>query len=188
MKINLLPLQYRPLTQVTLVNLIMLFAGVFLVIGVCIMGGNEFIKYQSLNTTTTQLQEQLKNYQQSLVEFQKFETLKEQIDKKHQEIDKIAVLYQPMPTVIKAIASAVPDNLWLTKFNIATDGKVTIEGQAMLFSLVGDFLNNLNELPIISSSNLKTITTTDVTDYNAVLYKFAFELETRKESNNNAKK
>jgi Tfp pilus assembly protein PilN len=187
MKINLLPLDYRPRPQVTLLNLIILLSAVFLVIIISGMAISEFIKFQGLNNETILLQQQLDSSKQALAEFQKFADLKQQIDQKHQEVLRITDLYQPMPKLFRAIAGAIPDNLWLTKFNITADGKISIEGQTISFSLVGDFLNQLNELPIVSSSKLKTITANDVSDYNTVLYNFAVDLETRKENNNNAK-
>jgi Tfp pilus assembly protein PilN len=187
MKINLLPLEYRPRPQVTFLNLIILLAGTFLVLGSSYIAVNEYIRFNSLTAEIGQLQQRLDSYQQALLEYQRFEMIKQQIDKKHQEITKITGLYQPLPVILRSLAGAIPESIWLTKLDINPDGKVVMGGQAIIFPLIGDMLNNLNALPTVQSSKLLNISTTEVKEYNQIFYNFGLELETRKENNNNAK-
>jgi Tfp pilus assembly protein PilN len=187
MRINLLPLEYRPHPRVTFLNLIILLAGVFLVLGAGYMAVNEYLRFNSLNAEIGQLQQRLDSYQQSLIEYQRFEVIKQQIDKKHQEIKNITGLYLPLPVILRSVAGAIPENVWLNKLEIKPDGKVIMGGQSIIFPIIGDMLNNINSLSIVQSSRLLNISTTEVKEYNEILYNFGLELETRKENNKNAK-
>lgn len=179
MKINLLPIQYRPQPQVTFTNLIILLAGVILILGVGFLAVNQFLRYQWLIAEAERYRTQLDSYQQSLVEFDKFQLLKRQIETKQAEVRKITDSYQPFASIFRSVAAAVPENVWLTRVAAAPDGKLTIEGRAMLFSLVGDFQNNLNALPIIQASKVRSFSQSEKQ------YLFNLELQTVKEPGNN---
>ncbi len=179
MKINLLPVQYRPQPQVTFTNLVILLAGVILILGVGFLAVNEFLQHQWLTAESERYRTQLDSYQQSLVEFDKFQLIKRQIETKQAEVRKISDSYQPLALILRAVAAEVPENVWLTRFTVTPDGKLTIEGRAMLFSLVGDFQNNLNDLPIIQASKVRSFSQSEKQ------YLFNLELQTVKEPRNN---
>ena len=176
MKINLLPEQYRPQKQVRVGNLIILFTAVIVIITVSGMAVIEYLKYQKCQQEAKQIKIQLQSYQKALIEVAETESFRAQIEKRKQEINLITDLYQPHKSILKTIAAMAPDDLWLTELQIKKNGGVTIVGQAIVFSLIGDFLKNLNGLESFTSSRLKEINTAKQDELG--MFKFRIELET----------
>jgi Tfp pilus assembly protein PilN len=157
MRINLLPEEYRPKPQVRLGSLVLLMAIGLLVVGAWVMAGIAFFSHQSLAGQSAQLAEQIRDYQSQLAEARQKEALFAEVEKLRQDVEQMRGLYQEPSLILRRIASAMPDDVWMTDLAVNAGGGVQIGGGSVVFPQLGTFLDRLNQLQYFKKTRLKDV-------------------------------
>ena len=180
MRINLLPESYRPQPQVRFLNLIILLVGVVAILTVSLFGYLAYKENQSLTAESDKLAMTIQSFQGILAEARQKEALFAEVEKLHEEILKVQVLYQDHADIFRKIANEMPGDIWLSDLKIGSKGSITMNGATLIFPQLSEFLSNINQLNIFKKARFISISQKEGVDN--VLYKFLLELETGRDS------
>lgn len=176
MRINLLPLEFRPKQQVTLLNLIILLGGIVLFIASAGFGVFEYFSYQESIKKLASLEQQITFLQPQMDEVRRLEQTQAELIKLQNEIDQIRSFYQPQLEIFNSLAVIMPGNVWLEELIIDHTGKVIVTGQSLNIPSIGNFLNKINIGEFYQSTSLKEIKMED--DDDLISYQFNLEMVT----------
>ncbi len=176
MRINLLPLEFRPRQQVTFLNLIILFGCIVLFMASVGFGVYEYFHYQESIKELASIEQQIAFLQPQMDEVRKLEQTQGQLIKLQQEINKIRGFYQPHLQIFNSLATIMPGNIWLEELIIDHTGKVTVTGQSLNIPMIGNYLNKINISEFYQSTSLKEIKMEDDDDF--ISYQFNLEMVT----------
>lgn len=176
MRINLLPLEFRPKQQVTFLNLLILLGGVCLFIASVGFGIYEYLNYQESIQKLASIEQQIVFLQPQMEEVRKLEQTQSELIKLQGEFEKIRGLYQPQLEIFNSLAVIMPGNIWLEEIIVDSTGKVTVSGQSLDIPLIGNFLNKINSGEFYQSTSLKEIKLADNDD--VASYQFNLEMLT----------
>lgn len=176
MRINLLPLEFRPKPQITFSNLMVLLGGIAVFLGSIGFCGYEYFNYQGSIRELASIEQQIVFLQPQMDEVRKLEQTQAELIKFQQEISKIRGFYQPQLEIFNSLAIVMPGSIWLEELIIDHTGKVNVSGQSLNIPLIGNFLNRINLSEFYQSTSLKEIKLEDNNDYTS--YQFNMEMET----------
>jgi Tfp pilus assembly protein PilN len=178
MRINLLPEQYRPEPVVNPLRLSILIVGAVLIF---VAGIWLFVQSSQLQTEKQMLAavgQQIDSYQSTIQEIKQYETKLQILKQRLGEIDRIKSAYLQYPFVLKKLAGALTDDMWLSSLNMPPLGTVTINGKSLVFTNISGLVKNLNETAGLSGIKLSNVTS-DSSESNTVkLYSFSLKLKT----------
>ncbi len=176
MRINLLPLEFRPKQQVTFLNLMILLGGVLLFIASVGFGIYEYLNYQESTQKLAAIEQQIVFLQPQMEEVRKLEQTQAELIKLQGEIEKIRGFYQPQLEIFNSLATIMPGNIWLEELIVDHSGNVVVIGQSLDIPLIGNFLNQINISEFYQDTSLKEIKMEDKDDF--ISYQFNLEMVT----------
>ncbi|MGE5604959.1 MAG: PilN domain-containing protein [Bacteroidota bacterium] len=176
MRINLLPLEFRPKQQVTFLNIMILLGGIIVLLASIGFGIYEYFNYQDSIQKLALIEQQITFLQPQMEEVRKLEQTQTELLKLQQEIDKIRSFYQPQLEIFNGLAVFMPGNIWLEELSIDPQGKVVVFGQSLNIPLIGNFLNQINHSEYYQSTSLKEIKLEE--DDALISYQFNLEMVT----------
>lgn len=180
MRINLLPLEFRPKQQVTFLNLLILLAGILLVIAAVGFGIYEYFNYQESTKNLASIEQQITFLQPQMEEVRYLEQTQAELIQLQQEINQIRGFYQPHLEIFNSLATIMPGNVWMEEIIIDHSGKATVTGRSLDIPLIGNFLNRINIGEFYQNTTLKEIKLEDKDDVTS--YQFNLEMVTGKGS------
>jgi Tfp pilus assembly protein PilN len=179
MRINLLPEQYRPEPAVNPLRLSILIVGAVLIF---IAGIWLFVQSSQLQTEKQILagvNQQIDSYQSTIQEIKQYETKLQILKQRLDEIEKIKTAYLQYPSVLKKLAGALTDDMWLSSVNMPPLGTVTINGKSLIFTNISGLVKNLNETSGLSNVKLANVSSDAQGEGDvAELYSFSLKLKT----------
>ena len=176
MRINLLPLEFRPKQQVTLLNLIILFGGFVVLIASAGFGVFEYFCYQESRNKLASLEQQITFLQPQMDEVRRLEQIQTELIKFQKEINQIRSFYQPQLEIFNSLAVIMPGDVWLEELTIEHSGNVVVTGQSLNIPSIGNFLNKINIGEFYQSTSLKEIKMEDKDDL--ISYQFNLKMVT----------
>lgn len=176
MRINLLPLEFRPRQQVTLLNLMILFGGIVLFLASAGFGVFEYFNYQESTQKLASVEQQITFLQPQMDEVRRLEQTQAELIKLQREIKQIRGYYQPQLEIFNSLAGIMPGNIWLEELIIDHTGNVAVTGQSLNIPSIGNFLNQINIGEFYQSTSLKEIKKEE--DDSFTSYKFNLEMVT----------
>ncbi len=176
MRINLLPLEFRPKQQVTFLNIMILLGGIVVFLASIGFGVYEYFNYQESIRELASIEQQILFLRPQMDEVRKLEQTQAELIKLKQEISKIKGFYQPQLEIFNSLATVMPGSIWLEELIIDYTGKVAVSGQSLNIPLIGNFLNRINLGEFYQSTSLKEISLEDSDHYNS--YRFNMEMVT----------
>ena len=179
MRINLLPEQYRPEPAVNPLRLSMLIVGAVLIFIAGIWLFVQSSQLQMEKQILAGVSQQIDSYQLTIQEIKQYETKLQILKQRLGEIEKIKTAYLQYPSVLKKLAGALTDDMWLSSVNMPPLGMVTINGKSLIFTNISGLVNNLNETSGLSNVKLANVTSDDPGEGDVVkLYSFSLKLKT----------
>lgn len=176
MRINLLPLEFRPKQQVTFANIMILLGGISVFIASIGFGVYEYFNYRESIKRLASIEQQILFLQPQMDEVRKLEQTQADLIKFREEINKIRGFYQPQLEIFNSLALVMPGGIWMEELIIDHSGKVIVSGKSLNFPLIGNFLNEINLSKFYQSTSLKEISLEDNDDYTS--YRFNVEMLT----------
>lgn len=176
MRINLLPLEFRPKQQVTFSNIMILLGGIFVFIASIGFGVYEYFNYQESIQKLASIEQQILFLQPQMDEVRQLEQTQAELIKFQGEINKIRGFYQPQLEIFNSLALVMPGGIWMEELIIDHSGKVIVSGKSLNIPLIGNFLNKINLSEFYQSTSLKEISMEDNDDYTS--YQFNMEMLT----------
>lgn len=176
MRINLLPLEFRPKQQVTLLNILILLGGIFVFVASAGFGIYEYFNYRESVEKLASIEQQITFLQPQMDEVRRLEQTQAELLKLQKEIDQIRNFYQPQLEIFNSLAIVMPGNIWLEELIIDHAGKVIVTGQSLNIPSIGNFLNEINIGEFYQSTTLKEIKMED--DDDLASYQFNLEMAT----------
>ena len=176
MRINLLPLEFRPKQQVTLLNLLILFGGIVLLIASAGFIIFEYFSYQESIRKLASVEQEITFLQPQMDEVRRLEQTQAELIKLQQEIEQIRGFYQPQLEIFNSLARIMPGNIWLEELIIDHTGNVAVTGQSLNIPSIGNFLNQINLGEFYQSTLLKEIKMEEDDDLTS--YQFNLEMVT----------
>ena len=176
MRINLLPLEFRPKKQVTFLNILVLLGGVFLFIVALGFGVYQYFDYQDSIKKLATIEQQITFLRPQMEEVRRLEGIQAELLKFQREIDQIRGFYQPQLEIFDSLARVMPSNIWLEELIIDHKGEVTVLGQSLDIPLIGNFLNRINLSEFYQSTSLKEIKLEDNDEF--ISYQFNLKMAT----------
>ena len=176
MRINLLPLEFRPKQQVAFLNIMILLGGIFIFVASVGFGVYEYFNYQESIQKLALIEQQIAFLQPQMDEVRKLEQTQGELIKFQGEIHKIKGFYQPQLEIFNSLAIVMPGSIWLEELIIDHSGKVTVSGRSINIPLIGDFLNKINLSEFYQSTSLREIRLEDDDNYSS--YQFNMEMLT----------
>lgn len=176
MRINLLPLEYRPQKQVSFSNFLILFGCVCFCIVSVGFGAYEYFNYQESIQKLASIEQQITFLQPQMEEVRRLEQAQAELLRLQGEFKKIRGFYQPQLEIFNSIATIMPGNIWLEQLKIDQAGKVTVFGQSLDIPLIGNFLNKINNGEFYQSTSLNEIRMENEEKF--ISYRFNLEMVT----------
>lgn len=184
MRINLLPLDYRPQPLLESKRILLITVASFLVC--CSLFGTLYFYIQKSMTESNinNLTQQLNSLQSEKIKIENSEKRFTEIKKRLDEVDSIQKSYPPFILYLNKLANSLAPELWLKSIDFSS-GSIQINGDSLSFSMVGDMLRNL------SKQQFQSVRLTKVTEGNAEslkFYEFSLEISTQEGGLEYAKK
>lgn len=102
-----------------------------------------------------------------------FEEQIARLKQREKEVEAVMQLKTNPKNVLSGITKIIPEDLWLDKLTIGSDKKIYMEGAAISYKSVGEFIIKSNELEFFNS----TITIKDSTTEETKLYGTSYRLQ-----------
>ncbi|HOJ77002.1 MAG TPA: PilN domain-containing protein [Bacillota bacterium] len=178
MRINLLPLEYRPQPLINPMRLVMMIIGSCLFFITILVSLFYYLNIQNSKVLLDGVNKELEILRPSEEKLNRVEQLASRIDKNKNEIEQIKNNYQNYVDNISNVVVSLPEQLWLRKFELNNNGKISIEGSTLDFVIVGHFLNRLEENDLFNKVKLNRIEETRAGEENnkMVYYNYSIEL------------
>jgi Tfp pilus assembly protein PilN len=177
MRINLLPEQYRPEPAVNPVRLSIFIVGAVLIFIAGIWTIIQSSKLQSEKQMLATVMQQIDSYQSTIREIESYEAKLKVLKQRLSEINKIKSAYLQYPFVLKKLAGALTEDMWLNSVNMPPLGTITINGKSLLFTNISGLVKNLNETPGLSDVKLSNVSAEDTGEENNLTKTFSFSLK-----------
>lgn len=144
MRVNLLPVEYRPQPLFDSKRIFIVALASFLV--VCSLGGAFFLFLQAQYArdtlaAVTQQREALET------ERQKVEAVEKRVTDLQKRLDDVANIKKSYPnyvTYLNTFGNALGAEVWLRNTSFSA-GQVSLEGSSLSFAIIGDLLKNLSQ-------------------------------------------
>ncbi|TCL67432.1 Tfp pilus assembly protein PilN [Hydrogenispora ethanolica] len=175
MRIDLLPLEYRPQPPLSTFRLAVYILGVLLVLGLA--SGLVYLYFNHL-TMAQQLQstqEQLQMFQGSISAVKQAEQLNREVVEQKAQLEQIKQAYPDLRRILSGLARAVPENCWFTNLSIGSDGGMKLTGNTVSLSILGDLMFHINQLDSVQALKLNSVQ--QQTENSAALSIYAFNIE-----------
>lgn len=176
MRINLLPLEFRPKQQITFLNILILLGGIVLIIGSVGFGAYEYFNYQESVKELASIEQRIVFLQPQMDEVRHLEQTQTELIRLQQEINQIRGFYQPHLDILNSLATIMPGNVWMEEIIIDHSGKVTVSGRTLDIPLIGNFLDRIKIGEFYQNTTLKQIKLEDEDDVTS--YRFDMEMVT----------
>lgn len=129
---------------------------IYICLGLFLLGSlvfllNKYFDYDLSKGELLSLKEQVTEYRSRLANIQKQKMVASQLEKQQPEWVTVIYPYRPWLAVLSGLASALPEEAWLTGIEGTNEGGIIVKGRSLTFLAVGDFIKNLqrNTLLII---------------------------------------
>lgn len=176
MRINLLPVEYRPQPALSLPRVLLITGlSVFLCATLVFCGFNYF-QLKNLEEQYDTLVEQIAVYDRAIAEIEEIEAFIARVRRWETEVAEIDRLYHPGRAIFWSLAAALPDEIWLTEVAVSGEEKLTIRGDSLNLTVMGRFLQNINQNPLFQASSLKEVRENIYGE--VISYQFEVEIET----------
>lgn len=176
MRINLLPLEFRPKQQVTFSNLLILLGGIFFFTIAAGFGVYEYFNYYDSLQKLAAIEQQITFIQPQMEEVRELEQTQAELLKLQGEFEKIRGFYQPQLEIFNSLAIVMPGSIWLEELIIEHTGNVKVTGESLNIIPIGNFLNSINLNEFYQSTTLKEIKLEENEDL--ISYQFNLEMVT----------
>jgi len=186
MKINLLPLEYRPQPAVKMKRLLILAGSSSMVFLSLLFAGLQFFMFSSTKTELTILEKDLVRTEAPLKRVAVVEERYQHFQKRQTEVVRITNQYQTHLQLLSEISLALSEDLWLNAVKVANDGKINIEGSSLEFSFIGDYLGRLGREESFGNAKLKEVN--EIEENGLSYYKFNIDLLSKGGAPENAPK
>ncbi len=174
MKIDLLPLEYRPQPALSIKEILILSGSCTLVFLALLFVGMQFMMLNATKAELNVVKQELKMTEAPMKKVLAAEQRYQQFQKRQTEVTKITNQYQTHLKLLDQIALALSEDLWLNTVKIAQDGMININGSALGFSLIGDYLGRLDKAEALGKAKLKEVN--QIEDEGLSYYKFNIDL------------
>lgn len=151
MKINLLPDEYRTKPSFPFPRILLILCWAFLLLGALVFLGGEFFDYDLSRGELLGVEAQLAEFQGQLHQERDFRILSKDIEQRQAEVNRVSDLYHPWLNFLTETAQALPDDLWLTGFKGTPRGGVTISGNTVRFTAIGELMKRLRETALVQA-------------------------------------
>lgn len=116
--------------------------GVFLLGSLMFLLG-EYSEYDPVIGELTNLNEQVAQYRADLIRERQIQKPEPKIDNRHPQLALIAHMYRPWLAVINGLASGLPEEVWLTGIEGASEGGITVKCRSLTVTAAQDYIRNL---------------------------------------------
>jgi Tfp pilus assembly protein PilN len=180
MRINLLPEQYRPEPAVNPLRLAIFIAGAVLIFVAGIWILIQSSRLQTEKQLLAGIEQQIESYRPTLLEIKQYETKLAVLKQRLGEVEKIKAAYRQYPFILRKLAGALTEDMWLSSVSMPPLGTVTISGKAVIFTNISGLVQNLNETPGLANVKLSSVTSEEPNgeESPAKLYSFSLKLKT----------
>ena len=180
MNINLLPDEYRTKPSFPFVRLLLILCWAFLLLGALVFLGGEYFEYDLSWGELSGVEAQLADFQGQLHQEQDLQTLSKDIEERQAEVNRIPNLYHPWLNLLTETAQTMPSDLWLTSFKGTAQGSITITGNTVRFTAIGDLVRRLQETAMIQNpgARVQVKEIRRLTMKGKTGYQFILEIET----------
>lgn len=175
MRINLLPEQYRPEPLINPLRLTLMLVCGFLVFGSAIWLLLLSMQLGTEEQRIVSLDQQINNYKATLAQIDQYERRLTSLKERLGQVEKIKAAYFQYPFVLKRVAGALKDEMWVDSINMAALEAFQINGKSLIFPNIGGLLKNLQKLPELHDVKLTQLAAADVEDLE--VYDFAIKLK-----------
>lgn len=175
MRINLLPLEYRPRPLVELRRVFLLTGAIIFLLASLVFLGWNYLTCNSLAERIATLEGQIAVYDPAMAELEGIEAFIEKVRQWEREVEKIGGLYPPHQQFFWSLAATVPQEIWLTEVEITPEDSLTIKGNSLNFRAMGRLLENINGVAFFQSSFLRKVQ--EITRNEITLYQFEVEIK-----------
>jgi Tfp pilus assembly protein PilN len=158
--------------------------GVFLLGSLVFLLG-EYSEYDPAIVELTSLSEQVAQYREDLAAERQAQKIEPKIDNRQPELALIAHMYQPWLAVINGLASALPEEVWLTGIEGANEDSIHVKCRSLTVTAAQDYIRNLQSNTLFSDvqfQEMKQISP-GIPDY-----AFTLEIKTREAAFNVSEK
>lgn len=153
--INLLPVRAAQKKEKLVEQIIIFALATSLVIAGCIgVYGVLLTKIMAEKNEISVKEQRIASLQKKIQEVKNFEKLQNELRVKLDILDKLKAGRSGPTRLLDALASAIPDNLWLESYKEA-GGKISLSGLAMSEEIVAVFMQNLEASDYFKSVELQ---------------------------------
>jgi len=145
---------------------------IYICLGLFLLGSlvfllNKYFDYDLSKGELLSLKEQVTEYRSRLANIQKQKMVASQLEKQQPEWVTVIYPYRPWLAVLSGLASALPEEAWLTGIEGTNEGGIIVKGRSLTFLAVGDFIKNLQRNTLFNNIKLKEIkqVSPEITDY-----------------------
>jgi Tfp pilus assembly protein PilN len=175
MRINLLPLEYRPKPLVELWRVLLITAAIVVLLASLAFLGWNYYTCNTLAERISVLEGQIAVYDPAMAELEGLEVFIAKVRQWEKEMEGIRSLYPQHQQFLWSLATALPQEVWLTKVEIEPEKKLIVKGNTMNFRAMGQLLENINGVAFFKSSAIKEIK--EITSDKIIFYEFEIEIE-----------
>lgn len=174
MRINLLPLEYRPKPLVEPRRVFLITVAIIVLLASLAFFGWNYLTCNALAERITVLEGQIAVYDPALAELEGLEAFIAKVRQWESEMEGIRGLYPQHQQLLWSLATALPPEVWLTEVDITSGEKLTVKGNTMNFRAMGRLLENINGVVSFQSSVIKEIR--EVKREEVAFYEFELEI------------
>lgn len=175
MRINLLPVQYRPEPLINPLRLTVMLVCGFLTFGTAIW---LLILTMQLGTEKQRIatvEQQINNYKGTVQQIDQYEKRLASLKQRLAQVEKIKAAYFQYPFVLKRVAGSLKDEMWVDSIDMTALDSFQINGKSLIFPNIGGLLKNLQKLPDLHDVKLTQLAAADTADLE--VYNFAIKLK-----------
>ena len=176
MKINLLPQEFRPQPLVSPLRLGIIAGGLVLILAALSGVVWQYLVLKNEERMIANFSVQLNIRKASLEEVKDIEARLNKLKQRQAAIKKIIETYPEYSTLLKRLAGALRNDIWLTSVEASTDGFFTIRGETIFFNFIGDFLKGLSQSETYQLARL--INVDEVENDGVTTYSFQIDIKT----------
>lgn len=157
MKINLLPVEYRPQAAVSFPRLLFIIFFIVSIFGMACWLAGDWLAIGQVNSQLTEVTQDLQIYGQQYQNVQILEKEQADIKKKRQDINSIMQPFIPFEEVMGEISAPIPDKLWLNTVEIDSTNQISMTGETDRMNAIALYMMDLESSPVFMNTKLSTI-------------------------------
>ncbi len=149
--------QSKPKKSSSLSNILIYICWAVFLLGSLVFVLGEYFDYDLAKGELLSLDNQIAEYRTYLDKEEAAKVRNLEIRQPDLRLAFLTHLYQPWLAVFNDLASVLPEDLWLTGIEGTSQGKLTVNGRSLTYNAVGDYVSNLEGIPLFQIVQLKEV-------------------------------